>query len=230
MPATTDYLPSREADLVTWSLNFKTRITATPTAFGLVAAQATAYGTLHDAFVTAYNAANNDGTRTPSAIITKDDAKASLEANARLLARIVQATPTVTNTQKSDLGLTVRDVSPAPVPPPAYAPDLDVVSVSGRTVRIRLHDSVSSTRRGRPVGVAGASVFSFVGAAPPVALADWKFEGNTTRTIIDVVFDDATPNGAAIWLTACWYNPRAQTGPTCTPVTTNVPGGLPMAA
>jgi hypothetical protein len=86
------------------------------------AAQATAYGALHDAFVAAYTAANSDATRTPSAIITKDDARVALVANARMLARIVQATPSVTNTQKSDLGLTVRVVEPGPIPPPAAAP------------------------------------------------------------------------------------------------------------
>ena len=64
---------------------------------------------LNPNFVTAYNLANADATRSPSNIVAKDDAKALLIANTRLLARIVQATPSVTPQQKSDLGLTVRD-------------------------------------------------------------------------------------------------------------------------
>jgi len=35
-------IPSRDADLDTWLLNFKTLIAATPTNYGLVAADATA--------------------------------------------------------------------------------------------------------------------------------------------------------------------------------------------
>src|SRR5258706_406301 len=58
--ATTDFLPTREAELVIWSLNFKTRITAAPLPIGLSALQATAYGALHDSFVTAYNAATEE--------------------------------------------------------------------------------------------------------------------------------------------------------------------------
>lgn len=55
--------PRREAELVTWSGNFKTKITATPTAFRLTAAQAASYGTKHDAFVAAYTVAQGPETR-----------------------------------------------------------------------------------------------------------------------------------------------------------------------
>jgi hypothetical protein len=225
-----DFLPARDAELVTWSTNFNTRVTAAPTTYGLTAAQATAYDALHDAFVAAYNAASSDAGNSTSAIITKDDARAALKANARMLARIVQATPTVTNTQKSDLGLTVRDADPSPIPPPDAAPGLDVVSVSGNTVRIRLHDTANPTRRGRPDGVAGAAVFSYVGAAAPSDPGAWKFEGNTVKTTVDVVFPGATAPGAKVWFTAFWFNPRAQSGPACAPVGTNIQGGAAMAA
>src|SRR3954466_6404576 len=110
--ATTDFLPSREAQLVAWVSTFKTLITATPTAYGLTAALATTYGTLAPNYVNAYNLAQADATRTPSSIIAKDAARTLLIANTRVLARIVQATPSVTAQQKSDLGLTVRDTQP----------------------------------------------------------------------------------------------------------------------
>lgn len=225
----TDFFPKREADVVTWSNNFKTKTTATPAAFGLTAAQATAYGALHDLYVADYQTASNPDTRSPSAIIAKDQSLANLAANARLLARIVQATPTVTNAQKSDLGLTVRHAR-APIPAPATAPDIDVVSVSGNTVRIRLHDVANPTRRGKPAGVAGAAVFSFVGTAAPTEESAWNFEGNATRTSVLVVFPPATPPGARVWFTARWFNPRQENGPAATPVGTNIPGDAAMAA
>jgi hypothetical protein len=219
----TNFLPSREADLVTWSVNFKTKITATPTAYGLTAAQASAYGTLHNAFVAAYQMANNPNTRSPSNIIAKDTAKNALETSARMLARMVQATPSVTAQQKSDLGLTVR-VGPTPIPPPSDSPNIDVVGRMGTTVSTRLHDG-SGSRRGKPAGVAGASVFSFVGTQPPMNVNDWKFEGNNTRTTVDVTFDAALAPGTVVWLTAFWYNPRGQSGPGCTPISAILAGG-----
>jgi hypothetical protein len=225
-----DFLPKRESELLTWSTNFSLKITAAPTDYGLVAAQATAYAALHSTFSAAYLAANDPSTRTPSSIVAKDTAKDALIANARSLARIVQATPTVTDEQKSDLGLTVRDVGPSPINPPADAPGMDIVSAVVRTVKIRLHDSANPTRRGKPAGVAGASVFSYVGATPPAEIASWKFEGNTTRTVVDVEFAADVASGATVWLCAFWYNPRAQSGPACAPVSTNLPGGAVMAA
>ena len=228
--ASSSFLPDREAELVTWSTNFNTRINATPTTFGLTAPQAVAYGDLHDAFVAAYNAATNDGTNSRSAIVTKNDAKALLVASARQLAGIVQRFPGTTNTMRSDLGLTVRDADPTPVPPPAFAPSIVVVSMNGNTVRIRMVDPANPTRRGRPDGVDGIAVFSFVGASAPTEEAGWKFEGNTTRTTVDVTFPAETAPGAKVWFTAFYFNARKQSGPAATPVGTNIAGGSAMAA
>jgi hypothetical protein len=228
--ATTDFLPSREAELVTWSLNFKTRITAAPLPIGLSVIQATAYGALHDSFVTAYNAATNDGTNSRSATVAKNAAKKLLIANARLLAGIVQRFPGTTDTQRSELGLTVKDVEPTPIPPPANAPALEIVSTIGNTVRIRLKDIANPSRRGRPPGVDGAAIFSFVGAVAPTEESDWTFQGNTPRTSVNVTFPGATPPGAKVWFTAFWFNPRKQSGPAATALGINLPGGAAMAA
>ena len=220
-----DFFPGREADIVTWTNNFATLITANAVSYGLTAAQAASYSARSQDFIAKHQAANDPSTRSPSAIVAKDMSKALLAAEARLLARIVQATPTVTPQQKSDLGLTIRDQEPTPIPPPGAAPGLVVVSAAGNAVRIRLHDSVNPTRRGKPDGVAGASVFSFVGATPPAELSAWTFEGNLTRTTADVLFPAGTAPGAKVWLCARWFNPRAQGGPACAPVGANIPGG-----
>jgi hypothetical protein len=225
----TDFIPAREADLVTWSANFSTRISATPTAFGLTAGQATAYATLNTAWATAFTAASNDATRTPSAIITKNDARDALVANARMLAKIVQGYPAITNTQRSDLGLTVPTDEPTPINPPTEPPVLEVVSVIGRTMKIRL-SAVGSERRGKPEGVSGATVLSFVGSTPPVAIGDWKFEGSITRTTFDVEFPTSVPAAAQVWLCAFWFNPRSQSGPACTPVSAYIAPGVSVAA
>ena len=230
MPSTTDFIPGRESELVTWSTNFDTLINADPLIYGLDIGQASAYAALHTAFVAAYQTANDPSTRTPSAIVSKDDAKDALITNARDLAAIVQSFPGTTDILRSDLGITVPDTEPTPIPPPANPPGIDIVSAVGRTVTLRLHDSLSPTTRGKPDGVAGATVFSYVGTAAPVELDDWKFEGNTTLTKYDVNFDPEVANGAMVWFTAFWFNPRAQSGPAASPVSTNMPGGLAQAA
>jgi hypothetical protein len=224
------FLPTRDAELLTWSSNFKTKITASPTSFGLTAGEATSYGTLHTSFQNAYNVANDPTTRSPVNITLKDQAKASLIANARLLARQVQGTSTVTAAQKEDLGLNPRDTVPTPIPPPATAPVIDIVSAVGNTVRLRLHEAGEPTRRGKPAGVGGAAIFSFVGAVAPTEESAWTFQGLTTLTTINITFPGTVAPGAKVWFTAFWRNPRDQNGPAATPVTTNIPGGGAMAA
>ncbi|MCC7350779.1 MAG: hypothetical protein IT446_09435 [Phycisphaerales bacterium] len=225
-----DFLPNRESELVTWANNFNTLIQAGAITYGLTTPQALQMGSFYSAFAAAYQTANDPATRSPSAIIAKNTAMKNMVSFIRLLARIIQANPNLSAQQKSNLGLTVRDTDPSSVNPPGSAPMMDIVSVVGRTAKSRLHDSANPTRRGRPEGVAGASIYSFVGATPPAELSAWTFVGNTSRTTCDVQFDADVPAGAVVWLTACWFNAKAQNGPTCAPVSTNLPGGGAVAA
>jgi hypothetical protein len=175
-------------------------------------------------------AATNPPTRGGSTILAKDLARADLEPYCRQLARAIQGTLTVTDQQRFDLGLTVRDTDPSPIPPPALEPEIDIVAVSGNTVKLRLHEKGNPARRGKPAGVDGAALFSFVGASAPTDEAAWKFEGNTPRTVINITFPPGTAPGARVWFTAFWFNPRKQGGPPATAVGTNIPGNASMAA
>lgn len=233
MASSTDYLPSREADLVTFSTNFNAKIVAAPTSYGLVAAQATAYTALHTAFVTAYQTANNPDTRSPSNITAKNTAKENLVNGAggiRQLVAIIQAYPSVTDRQLSDLGLTVRDHKPSPIPAPTVAPEIDFLPTGTRTIRIRMHNE-TTLRKKKPDGVKGATVFYHVGATAPNELKDWTFHTNTTKTTLDVDLPPSVAAGSQIWFTAFWRNPKDESGPATTPVSTFMNyGGLSMAA
>ena len=107
---------------------------------------------------------------------------------------------------------------------------IDILSVRGNTVSLRLHEGGDSTRRGKPVGVNGAALYSFVGAVPPTDERDWTFEGLTSRVKADITFPGGVPPGSQVWFTAFWFNQRKQNGPAATPVTTNLQGGMAMAA
>lgn len=222
------FLPTRDSLLLAWSANFSTRITAAPVPLGLTAAQATAYATLHTNFTNAM-AAIDPGERSKSLVAAKNAAKLALKTSARLLAKIIQGQPGVTDSQKIDLGLNVR-AQPTPVPPPANAPGMTILATMGNVVKLRLFDQVDSANRGRPAGVDGALVYSFVGAAAPTTESSWNCEGVTSKTLIDVTFPDDTAPGSRVWFTAFWFNRRKQNGPAATPIGCNIPGGGAMAA
>ena len=220
-----DFLPTKDAELLAWSANFSELISGDPTLYGLTAGQATAYAALHAAFAAALETAVEPSTRTRGAVAAKNDARTPLKAMARELARIANALPAITNQQRIDLGLNPRDNEPSPINPPTESPVLEVVSAVGRTMKIKLR-AVNSDRRGKPEGVDGATVFSFVGEEPPTDIAQWKFEGSTTRTIFALEFPATVPAGAQVWLTAFWFNPRSHSGPACQPVSAFVAGGV----
>lgn len=228
-----EFPPSKDSSLLTWSSNFSTKITATPTAFGLDAAQATAYAALHTGYNTNYNRAVNPNTNSKAAIAAKNVAKNNLlygPGGAWALVNIVQAFPGTTDDERAELGLRIPDAGPTPVPAPATAPDLSVLALLGRTVKLRLRDQENPDRRGKPTGVQGSTLLYFVGETAPADPAAWLFAMNTSKTLFDFEIPASVAAGAKVWLTAFWFNNKKQPSPAATPESLRVSEGLSQAA
>jgi hypothetical protein len=168
---TSKWPPNRDADLATYVAAVAAKLTASPTTYALAPADAAQFATASTAFVNAYAAAIDPATRTKAAVSQKDVARANILRLLRADAKRIQASPAVTMAAKLDLGLPIHDAKPTPVPLPAVAPQLVIVSAVANTVRIRLEDAAVPSRRGKPHFVAGAAVYSFVGDAPPASLS-----------------------------------------------------------
>jgi hypothetical protein len=224
-------VPKKDTDLVSFGQNFSTRITASPITFGLVAGDATQYASLLASFVSAYQAnanARDAGTRTTPLATAKNDAKASFLSYARVLYSTVQADTSVSDANKQLLGITVR-AQPSPRPIPDQAPAMDLVSVVGNVVKIRLHDAIDASRT-KPVGVSFAAICSFVGATAPTDPNAYKWEGNTGRSEVNITFPDSLEPGTQVWITAMWLNEKQQAGPAATPVGAQIQFGMQAAA
>jgi hypothetical protein len=113
-PMSRSFYFGTDQQLKTGSDTFSALITANPTSYGLVAGQATTYGTLNTAFGSALALWTAPATRTKVTLENKNAAREALIANAKLLAAIIQATPTVTNGQRAALGLSIRE-TPTPL-------------------------------------------------------------------------------------------------------------------
>lgn len=238
MPA--DFLHLREADLLKWSANFNSKINAgspAPEIYGISIAQANQFDTLHRAFASAYAIANSPHTRSPSNIAAKNSAKAALKKNARMLARIIRATPEVTTTDRVQLGLAVRDPGGGGTRhglPPKEAPLVEIVSVQSNRIRIRLRDRSSPTNvKPKNEAINGAMILFTVGNerhSPPEDLSKWSIAGQASRSNAEVVLPMSVAPGSKIWVTACWLNRRQQSGPISQPVHAYSQGGLALAA
>lgn len=229
------WIPSKEAELITLSSDFSTAINSDPTAYGLDLTIAGDFATLNTAWVNAYNAAVNPTTRGPLTIQLKNDAKEAMLAQLRALGMQIQNRVATTNEQRITLGLTVPDPDPSPVPIPDTKPGIEIVRVSARTVTLRLKDVGNPDRRGKPDGVIGATILSYIGTSPPAQedIAAWKFEQNIGRIIdVDVTFPPDVESGSTVWFTSFWFNTRKDSGPATDPISTQIQGtfSVPEAA
>lgn len=146
------YIPPREADFVTWLTNFNNLILADPTSFGLTVGDANALNTMTVAYLAAYAAAIDGTTRGPSTIATKDAARANVTTLARQYAVMMQANPSITDTQKTNLGITVRKTNRTPVPPPSTSPLLAFIAATPLQHTLRASDQLTPDSRAKPFG------------------------------------------------------------------------------
>ena len=147
-----NYIPPREADFVNWVDNFSTLITADPTSYGLSSGDASALAALVATYLGAYSAAVNPSTRGPSTISAKDAARANVTARSRQLAIIIQSNPSVTDEQKTDLGITVRKTNRTPIPAPTTSPLLAFIAATPLQHTLRASDQLTPDSRAKPFG------------------------------------------------------------------------------
>jgi hypothetical protein len=217
-----DFFPRRDADVVPWSANFRTRILDPK--YTVDPQTAAEYALLDDAFAEAYHASQAPGTRTPVAVQRKDGARRALEDEARRLCHILRATRSVTREMRVELGMGPGRAKKTRIDAPATAPLVTIHGVVQGTVEVRLRDRESfGYRKGN--GVAGAAVFTYVGENPPGGRSGWKFERNSTRTRLRITFGPEHRPGAKVWVCACWLNPRGMEGPMSNAAWTNIQRG-----
>lgn len=161
-------MPPKDADFDAWLTNFSALITATPTAYGLTAPDAVAIAAQQTAFASALATATDPSTRTPPAVAAKDAARATAQAVVRPFAQNVKLNPSVTNMQRSDLGLSIDSFPPTPIPAPTTAPALVLVAATPQTHQLRYYDSTTPATKAKPYGVKGIEIRRAVGTAVAV--------------------------------------------------------------
>lgn len=228
--ATRNFYYGREAGIVSGSANFAALIGADAESYGLTENQSSQYVLLDAALQEAYLASVTPETRTPVAVARKDICRRDVQIRAALLAKIIYATATVSDAQLTALGLRPRAV-PSARPAAMTPPVVTVRSVIGRVVTVRI-DAAAADGARRPIGSAGAHVYSFAGPEAPTDARQYEYVGLATRATYEVRFANDVASGATVWIAAAWVSQRGVAGAACTPVQVTIQGGpvLAMAA
>jgi hypothetical protein len=168
-----DYLPHSDLGLLSWAQSAGLQFVEHTADYGLSPAQVSSFTTAVEAYSTALSLALGESTRTKVSIFTKNEARKALMSLARTLVRQIQGTASVPEDRKIAAGIPVHDKTPSPVPPPDFAPDMDIIRLNGRIVRVRLHNADSVGNRRKPEGVHGAILFYCLGDAPSADSTAW---------------------------------------------------------
>jgi hypothetical protein len=214
-----DYLPSKDSDLDLFCQNFDTKITATPTAYGLVAGDATAFHTLRLAFTNALITASASSTRTKDTVAAKNLARFNMTVSIRALANRIQAYASITSTLLAGLGLTVRDHTPSPITAPSTAPIVTPLTSAGGRINFRFADTDTPASKSKPPGVTQLQLWAKVGTTPPASIADCNLVGVYTKNSegpgsrqVSVGFTGAD-TGKTAYLIGRWQTRRGLVGP-----------------
>ena len=206
------FLPSTDAGLLAFSLNFSTLITAAPVDYGLTAPDATTITAKHAAYSAAYAAAVNPDTRTSVTIATKDAAKADLAVCIRGFAAMIKADTGVLDAKKLGLGLLLGGDGRTPVPAPLTFPMLAIPASGPLTHTIRFADSTTPDKRSKPEGVVALQLFCEVGSAAPTDPLECRFQRVVTKQPYQMQFGSADAGKTAFYY-ARWQTRTGLTGP-----------------
>jgi hypothetical protein len=230
MGRNSSYFPSTDAALMGWARNLSTRVSASGGSLGISTERAEEFAQTFQAFEQAM-AGVEPGCRSKASVARKNACRQSLKDQARLIAATINGQPGLSDQQRLDLGLTVR-AKWSRRSGPADAPSVEVLSVNGHAVRVRLHSAISYEKRARPIDADGASIFTHVGENEPVTTEELKFETNISRTTAEIVLPQSVAPGTKVWIVARWFGARKQPGPMSRAVSAFIQfgGSMRMAA
>ncbi|MEM7576725.1 MAG: hypothetical protein AAF328_04540 [Planctomycetota bacterium] len=224
-----NFIPSREDQLAIWTGLVYSKLTENPTDFGVTEDQVIPFATAQEAFAAAFALTSDPATKTKITVADKNTKKEAMIAAVRPLIQTIQNSPVMTDAKREELEIPVRDRTPTPVPAPGSAPIIEVTKIDGRTLHLKFKSAEGG--RGKAEYAQGLTIFSHVGSEPPADIGTWKFEGSVTTTETKVVFPTSVAPGSQVWLTAFWFNRKAESGPAATPIAAGIGyGGLSQAA
>ena len=175
------YIPPKDADFDLWAVNFDTLLTANPTDYGLEAADAVIVAGVVATWSAAFLLATDPGTRTAPTVAAKDAARASAEAVIRPYAVSISLNSAVSDLLKTGIGVTVRSVTPTPIPAPGTAPDISIVSAIPMVQTLAFKEPGSSGKS-KPFGSTGVEVFRSVGTVAATDPAQASYNAVVTKS------------------------------------------------
>jgi hypothetical protein len=218
------YIPASDSGFNDWLLNFSTKLTAAPATYGLTAPDATIVSDQAALWTAAYGPTLIPATRTSPAIATKDAVKAATLATVRPFSVNISLNASVTDGAKAAIRVTVRKVTPTPVPPPTTKPVIGILTNVAGVVQFQVRDATTPTTKAKPAGCIGVELWAAVGVAAAIDPSQARYVGTQTKTPNSWTAEPTDRTKIVTfftrWTTRSGAGGRAYTGPWSDPVNT----------
>jgi len=186
------YLPDAEAELNAWLTNFINTLGNLGPGVGVAPADLAALDAAFGAWTSALASVAESQAALDGLLAGKADARAAVTNHVRVMVRQIQARPAVTDAQRAQLGLTVRDTTLSPnLAAPASRPVATVDTSERLRHTIDFRDSATPTSRAKPKGAKGCEIWVKIAPpnSPPADLAG----GGDPKDLNFLAIDSATP-------------------------------------
>lgn len=216
-----DYIPSNDAELIEFARNFQAKTADSPTDFNLTAVENSELNTLIQTFKTDYTENNLQQTAARASRQKKDDSKKLLVPALRKQSQTAQ-TSNITDEQRTELGLTVRDKTKTSVGAPETFPVARIDTKQQLRHIIKFYDSESESK-GKPAGVRGAQIWIKIGGEPTINEDDYRYLATDTESPY-MAAHKAEDVGKQAHYILRWENSKGETGAWSSAVSATITG------
>lgn len=221
------YMPRGDGAFMGWAGTFLEYLQAHTAALGLEAAEAAAIAGAVAGYEAALAAHQTARQQAAAAKEVKNTARAAAESAIRAAVRRIQADPSVNNTQRAALGITVRDTVRTPNIAAITSRPLGRVDTSQRLRHtIAFVDEAAPHRRAKPAGILGCEIWLAVtpaGQPVPADLSELRFLGLATASPFAAAFTGTQAGQTAHYLLR-WVKAAGIQGPWSETVSATIVG------
>ena len=219
-----DYVPKTDAKYDDWQFNLIEIIIENATLWGVPPEVVTSLKANQARWAAAYGKASNKQNRTSADVITKDQAGDDFTKEIRnVVQQWLVRNPKVSDGDRVRMGISVRNNTRTPVPPPSTFP-IGSIDFSLRLQHtISFSDQASAHSNAKPEGAIGCEIYVKVGAEAPKNVEEMNFLGTCTASPFLMKFD-STKVGETAWYWLRWVNRKGETGPWSAPISAMIVG------
>ncbi|MDR1602359.1 MAG: hypothetical protein LBS42_08025 [Tannerella sp.] len=209
--AKSDYIPRQDGKFLEWGQNLIVYVKLHLVAWGISEAAFEPIQTLLNAYVAAYNKAQEPN-RGKVDVLEKNETRDKLkQAIRQFVKEHLIFNSAVTNSDRENMGLPIHDTKPTPPRIPTEMPIGEIdFSVHLRHI-IHVRDG-KLTGRTKPPQVHGFEVWYKIGGGQPMSDSEWGYANFSTRSPLTITYP-LSDVGKVVYYRFRWVNSRNQPGP-----------------